>query len=92
MDDCLFEGTEVFRASLSVHNDNLGLKVNVGRQSRANVFIVDDEEEVFINFSAAKYTCNENDGKCCLNLVASRNVCKDCNITIVPTDGSARGK
>ena len=89
VNDSFFEGDEVFRASLSVPDNTTGVSVVAGQRRETSVTIEDDEEEVFVDFSPTNYTCREEDGICCLTVVASANVIKDYNVTVTTSDGSA---
>ena len=91
-DDTFIEGTEYFNAQLSVPQVAGSLGVRAGDNSKATVYIIDDGEEVFINFSPVEYTYNEGDANAILTLQATRAMSENYTVIVTTSDGSANGK
>ena len=92
MDDALLEGTEYFSAELTIPDVATGYGVRAGSNSKATVNILDDEEEIFINFAPVNYTYNEGDGEAILTLVASGVFSMEYSVQVTTSNGSATGK
>ena len=91
-DDAFLEGTEYFNAQLSVPQVAGSYGVRAGDDSEATVNILDDEEEVFINFSPVEYSYSEGDGNAILTLEATSAISEDYVVIVNTSDGSAIGK
>ena len=92
MDDVLLEGTEYFSAELTIPDVAAGYGVKAGSNSEATVNILDDEEEILINFAPVEYSYNEGDGEAILTLVASGVLSTEYSVQVTTSDGSATGK
>ena len=92
VDDNQFEGNEDFRASLSVPAGIEGITVSVGDKDMATVTIVDDEEEISVQFDPVNYEVLENSGTVNISLVASAPLSQGYMVVINTVDGNATGQ
>ena len=92
VDDNQIEGNEDFRASLSVPAGIEGITVSVGDKDMATVTIVDDEEEIFVQFDPVNYEVLEDSGAFNLSLVASAPLSQGYMVVINMIDGNATGQ
>jgi uncharacterized protein with FMN-binding domain len=86
-DDAIPEPTETFTARLR-STSNLG--VSVGSDDTATVSIIDDDEEITVEFEKIKYNVSESVGFAVLTLVSSSPSSTEYSVDITTQDGSAR--
>ena len=89
-DDGIFERSENFIAAFDLPTDRDNIQK--GSPSEANVSIIEEQQNVTVNFSPIVYSVNETEGFVTLTLIASSAVAQDYDVIVFTADGTAIGR